>query len=398
MRLLLIVIFPIFVAFAALGVPVEDPLNQPCWQHFYNNEYSDALVCFEKDVRAHPEDPDGYNHVAQAILYREMFRNGALESQLVTGSNPFLRRIKMNVSPDVRTRFNEALKTALDLAGRRVEHDPKDVRALYALSVAHGLRANYLFLVEKAWTDALRDATASRKYSNRILAIDPNFTDAYLVQGLHDYIVGSLPFYMRLFGFLAGFHGDRSEGIRELQNVAEHGTQNKYDARILLAAIYRRERRPKEAIPLLKEAAERFPRNYLLRLEQVQMYSDAGEKAAALRILDECERLRASGSPGFGDLPPEKLKYLRGNLLFWYGDLQPALDEMKQVTARADDLDLNTAVLAWLRLGQIYDLRGDHRNAVEAYRQSIKVAPDSPIADEAKGYIASPYHRKSSNG
>ena len=45
------------------------------------------------------------------------------------------------------------------------------------------------------------------------------------------------------------------------------------------------------------------------------MYSDAGDKASALRILDEVERLRAAGSAGFKDLPPEKIKYLRGNLL-----------------------------------------------------------------------------------
>lgn len=384
-------------ALASSGVKVSDPLNEPGWQHFYNNEFSEAVACFEQDVRNHPEAPDPYNHLAQAILYREMLRNGALESQLVTGNNPFLRRVKMEVPDAVRTSFNNAINKAMDLANRRIQQDPNDIGALYALSVSHGLRANYLFLVEKAWTDALRDATASRKYSNLILAIDPQFIDAYLVQGLHDYIVGSLPFYMRMFGFLAGFHGDRQQGLRELEDVAQRGIQNKYDARILLAAIYRRERRPREAIPLLKDAAERFPRNYILRLEQVQMYSDAGDKASALRILDDVERLRASGSAPYKDILPEKIHYLRGNLLFWYDDLDLALTEMKQVTARSDELDLNTALLAWLRLGQLYDLHGDHTHAAEAYQKAIQIAPDSAVAAEAKRYTSSPYRRKSSN-
>ena len=383
-----------FAAFGSSQVNVSDPLNNPGWQHFYNNEFSEALASFEEEVRAHPNDPDPYNHVAQAILYREMLRNGALESQLVTGTNPFLRRVKMAVPPEVRASFNAALNKSMDLANRRIAQNPNDIRALYALSVSHGLRANYLFLVEKAWTDALRDATASRKYSNRILAVDPQFIDAYLVQGLHDYIVGSLPFYMRMLGFVAGFHGNVAQGLRELENVAQNGVLNKYDARILLAAIYRREHRPREALALLKDAAERFPRNYLLRLEQVQMYSDAGDKASALRVLDQVDQLRARGSAGFKDLPVEKIEYLRGNLLFWFGDFGPALDEMKQVVVRSDELDLNTALLAWLRVGQLYDLRGDHTSAVEAYRKTIEMAPDSPVGDEAKHYISSPYHRR----
>jgi tetratricopeptide (TPR) repeat protein len=394
MRCLLVSLALSFAALASPEAKLSDPLNDPGWQHFYNNEFSEALASFEEEARTHPDDPDAYNHVAQAILYREMLRNGALESQLVTGTNPFLRRVKMAVPPEVRSSFNAAIDKSIELANGRIRHDPKDVRALYALSVSHGLRANYLFLVEKAWTDALRDATASRKYSNRILAVDPQFVDAYLVQGLHDYIVGSLPFYMRMLGFLSGFHGDAAQGLRELENVAQNGVLNKYDARILLAAIYRRERRPREALALLKDAAERFPRNYLLRLEQVQMYSDAGDKASALRILDEVERLRAAGSAGFKDLPPEKIKYLRGNLFFWYGDLEPALEELKQVAARSDQLDLNTALLAWLRVGQLYDLRGDHAQALEAYRKTMKIAPESPVAEEAKHYISSPYHRK----
>lgn len=383
---------------AASTMKLRDPLKDPGWQHFYNNEYDQALAAFEQEAREHPEDPEAYNHIAQAVLYREMFRSGALESQLVTGNNPFLRRAKMGVSPDVRKQFQDALDKAIDLGNAELKEDANSIPALYALSVAHGLRANYAFLVEKAWSQALHEATTSRKYSDRILAVDPKFVDAYLIQGLHDYVVGSLPFYVRMFGFLAGFHGDRELGIRELQDVAQHGVLNKYDAQILLAAIYRREHKPEQAIPLLKECAARFPRNYLLRLEEVQMYSDAGNKAAALQVLDDVSRLQAEHAPGYRNLPVEKIAYLRGNLLFWYGDFDPALADMKRATSNASRLDLGTAVLAWLRLGQLYDLQGEHVQAVEAYKETMRTAPESPAAKEAKGYISAPYQRKRPNG
>ena len=335
-----------------------------------------------------------FNHVAQGILYREMLRSGALESQLVSGNNPFLRRPKMEISAQDKQRFGYCVNQAIALSEAKLSRDENDTAALAALSVAHGLRSNYLFLVEKSWMDSLREATAARKANERIRELDPHDVDARLVFGLNEYVVGSLPFYMRALGFLGGFHGDRADGIKQLELVATQGVRNRYDAQVLLAVIYRRERDPRKAIPLLKELANRFPRNHLFRLEQVQMYSDAGDKQSALAVLNEIENLRQAGAPGYAHLNPEKILYFRANLLFWYNDLPGALADLRQVTQKAGELDLNTAVLAWLRLGQVQDLQGHHRDAVQAYREAINAAPKSEAAAEAKGYLESPYHRK----
>lgn len=383
--------------FAADSVKVEDPLQSPGWRYFYNNQYDSAIAYFNKEVKEQPNNAAAYNHLAQSILYRELFRNGALESQLVTGNNPFLRRPKVNISDENREKFESTIEKAESLAQGQLEKEKDDSQALYDLSVTYGLRANFNFLVDKAWKEALHNATESRTYSNKVLDVQPGLTDAYLIQGLHDYVVGSLPFYLRMVGFLAGFHGDREKGLQELQNVAENGVLNKYDARILLAVIYRREHRPQDAIPLLQHLAQTFPHNDLLQLEQVQMYSDAGNKEAALAVLAKVERLKTEQVDGYRQIPIEKIRYLRGNLLFWYGDIGPALEEIKSVTSKTTNLDLNTEVLAWLRLGQLYDLEGQHGNAVFAYKRTMKAAPSSPAASEAKSYITSPYKRKSSN-
>ena len=335
-----------------------------------------------------------YNHVAQGILYREMLRSGALESQLVSGNNPFLRRPKMEISQNDKQRFQYCIDQAIKISEAELSRNPNDLDALWGVSVAHGLRSNYLFLVEKSWMDSLHEATAARKANARIRELDPKDVDARLVFGLNEYVVGSLPFYMRALGFLGGFHGDKADGIRQLEMVAAQGTRNRYDAQVLLAAIYRRERDPRKALPLLNELANRFPRNHLFRLEQVQMYSDTGDKQNALRVLAEVENLRASGAPGYASLNPGKILYFRGNLLFWYNDLPGALADLKEVTRQASELDLNTAVLAWLRLGQIEDLQGDHDAAIAAYREAIKAAPKSEAAEEAKGYTNNPYRRK----
>jgi tetratricopeptide (TPR) repeat protein len=391
--LLVLLVVPQIRAFSN-GMTLATFTADPGFSHFYNNEFDEALAVFEGRLKSHPNDAEMYNHVAQVILYREMLRDGALESQLVSGNNPFLRRAKMDITRADKQRFNECLTKSTKLSEAELRISPRDTNALAALAVAHGLRANYLFLVEKAWIESLREATAARKADEKILEIDPQDADANLILGLNEYVVGSLPFYMRALGFLGGFHGDRKDGITKLEFVAKNGIRNHYDAEVLLAVIYRRERDSQQAIPLLKDLAATFPRNYLFRFEQVQMYSDFGDKQSALRTLTEIEGLRSSDAPGYGDLKAEKIKYLKGNLLFWYGDLNPALADLKQATQRAEELDLNTAVLAWLRLGQVYDLQGNHLEAIGAYRETMKTAPKSEAASEAKGYISSPYHRK----
>jgi len=371
----------------------QAPLAEPGFVHFYNLEFEEALAAFQAETTQLPDSADAYNHIAQTVLYREMFRSGALESQLVTGTNPFLRRAKMNPSAADDKRFDDAIARAMELAGTRLRANPNDAAALYAMGVSYGLRSNYKFLVHKAWVDALHDATSARKAHHRATEVDPDFNDARLVQGLYDYIVGSLPFHWRTLGLLAGFRGNRERGIEGLKLVAEKGRANRVDAAILLCAIYRRERRAQDAVPYLNELIEWFPRNFLFRLELVQMYGDLGDKAKALEGISQLDQLKRSRAAGFDQLPEVKIRYTRGNVLFWYNDLDLALEDMKAVTVRAETLDLNTGVYAWLRLGQIYDLKGQHAQALAAYRETMRYAPGSEAAREARDYTASPYRR-----
>jgi tetratricopeptide (TPR) repeat protein len=381
------------MSWAQIPAQPSDPLAEPGFQHFYNLEYPEALAAFRAEVVRNPNSPDAYNHVAQTVLYREMFRSGALESELVTGSNPFLRRAGLNPSQADEQEFQDSINRAMMLAEVRLRTNPNDIAALYAQGVSYGLRGNYKFLVRKAYSDALRDAAAARKAHFRVTEIDPRFDDARLVQGAYDYVIGSLPPAWRLFGFFAGFRGDRERGVNSLKLVAKRGRLNRIDAEILLCAIYRRERRAQEAVPLLSDLIARFPQNFLLRLELVQMYGDLGEKQKALAVIGDIDRLKRGKTPGYERLPEEKLRYTRGNLLFWYDDLDLALEDLKAVTANSAAVDLNTNLYAWLRTGQIYDLQKKREEAKRAYMETVAISPGSDVASLAKNYLSSRYKR-----
>ena len=371
----------------------QDPLATPGFEHFYNLEYPEALAAFRAEAVQNPSSPDIHNHIAQTILYREMLRSGALESELVTGSNPFLRRAGLSPSKADEQEFQDSINRALALAEARLKINPSDTQALYAQGVSYGLQANYRFLVQKAYVDALRDATASRKAHVRVTEIDPNFSDALLVQGVYDYVLGNLPRTWKMLGFFAGFRGDRERGLEAVRQVADKGRLNRIDAEVLLCAVYRRERRPKQAVPLLTDLIQRFPRNYLLRLELVQMYGEAGEKEKALAVIRDVEQLKSNHAPGYDRLADEKLRYTRGNLLFWYNDLDLALEDLTAVTVNPSAVDLNTSLYSWLRIGQIHDLNKNREEAKKAYLQTVAMAPKSDASMAAQNYLLSHYKR-----
>jgi len=371
-----------------------DPVLAKGFDHFYNVEYEEALTSFRDAVRSSPEDAARRTALAQGILYYAMYRAGALESEFVTGNNPFLRRPKMEPTPAEQKEFDDAITKAIEISQTRLNRDKNDIEALYNMGVALGLRGNYNFLVRKAWMDALKDATAGRKLHNRLSEIKPDFIDARLLQGAHDYIVGSLPWHIKMLGFLAGIRGDKDSGIRTLKLVAEKGIRNKVDAEILLAVIYRREKRPREAIPLINNMLGRYPRNFLLLFELAQMHGDLGEYDAAIAAIDRVEKLKRSGAPGYRSMPMEKVYYARGNLQFWFNKLEPAIANLKLVTAKAADLDPTTGVYSWLRLGQSLDLAGKRSEALQAYRQAISYAPESDAAKESRRYLSSAYRRE----
>lgn len=383
------------LALAALAAPLlgADPLVNQAYDHFYNLEFDEAIALFQRDLALHPDSAELHNHLAQSIVFREMYRDGALESELVSGNNSFLRRPRLNPTPENEKWFLDEVSAAVRLSQARLAANPNDTAALYAEGIAYGLRSDYYWVVRKAWRDSLKDATAARRLHNRVSELEPGNVDARLVQGLDDYIVGSLPLTFRMLGFLVGIRGDKEKGLRTVEDVMRRGTDNRIDSQVMLCALYRRENQPRKAVPLVQDLIQRYPRNYLLRLELAEMFSMAGDGAAGLDAMREVAALKGRNAPGYDRLSWERIYYQEGTIQFWYRDLGAALENLKKAAAAAEQLDLNTGALVWLRMGQIYDLTSRRALALDAYKRSIAFAPEAEAAQESRKYLGTPYHR-----
>jgi hypothetical protein len=58
----------------------NDGLNVEAFEHFYNLDYDRSVQEFQQVLQRHPDDPSAVNHVITAVLMRELYRMGALNS------------------------------------------------------------------------------------------------------------------------------------------------------------------------------------------------------------------------------------------------------------------------------------------------------------------------------
>jgi hypothetical protein len=107
----------------------------------------------------------------------------------------------------------------------------------------------------------------TNRYAQKLLALNPPDYDAYMNVGSLEYVVGSLPFYVRWFVRFDKIEGSKRKGIEHVKLVAQHGTYYAPFARILLAVASLREGKLADARQIGAQLVPDFPENQLLKRE-----------------------------------------------------------------------------------------------------------------------------------
>jgi len=362
----------------------------PGFDHFYNLEYDAALVDFEAQVRAQPTAA-AWNHVAQTYLYREMYRVGALASQLYGHGDPFLEEPLRPVNRGAIQQFLAANQRALDLAMAQIAAQPGAPAAHYDAAVALAMRGTYEFVLKKTYLAALGSALKARKEAERALQLDPNLIDPRLILGVHNYIAGSLPFTVRVMAAVTGLAGNKQHGLQQIRQVAASGQAARTDARIMLAVIYRREGWNRDVLPILRQLAQEYPRNVLFPVEEAEAAEAAGLHAQALQGYEALLARAAAHAPGSTFIPLDKVWYDLGNIHRLFSRFDDALSAYAQVE-HAPHAQPRYVAAAALAAGQVDDQLSRRGPAVQQYQRAIAAAPQSPAAKAARRFLAQPFH------
>lgn len=364
-----------------------DPLNASAFDRFYNMDYDRSVQEFQKILDRHPDDPFAVNHLLTAVMFRELYRMGALDTGDYANDS-FIGTAHHPAEPKSEEQIKGLVDRAEKLEEQQLKRNPNDVDAIYARGITRAQFSTYTALVERAWFSALRNAVGARHDHERVLELSPQYTDAKLVVGAHNYVMGSLPWGVKVAVSMVGLSGSKEKGIEFLYEVARSNVENSVDAKITLLLFLRREHRYSEALVLLRGMMQQYPQNVLMALEEgalLRSLHQNQEAAAAYRKV--WDGGRAGNYPG---LHYERAAQYLGDLLRSQKDYAGAAAAYDLV-AQASEPDPETLQKANLGAGEMYDLQQKRELATRKYQAVIATNSSTPPAEIARRRLKEPY-------
>ena len=263
----------------ARALAAETPNLDTAVNHLYNFNFRATHEVLDRLVAANPQSPLPYAFRAATYLFSELDRMGTLEGEFLSGDDWAHDKKKKIPDPAVRAKMLKALQDTESRGVAALQANPNDKDALFALTIAQGVTADYMALVDKHQFGSLAPSKRSNDYAQQLLKLDPKFYDAYLTAGFSDYVVGSLPFFVRWFVHMDNVSGNKEKGKQNLEIASREGHYFKAFAKILLSICAMREKRPRDAQKLLAELSREYPENALYRKELTKLNSKFGTAA-----------------------------------------------------------------------------------------------------------------------
>ena len=366
----------------------DDVNTRKGFDNFYNLEYDKSIREFEAALQVHPDDPFAVNHLLTAVIFKELYRIGTLDTEAYATDNFLDKKYLQPLDPKVHDRVNQLSANSIQLSGVYLAKNPNDVNALYARGVARGLRSTYMGMAEHAWFGALRSALGARHDHERVLELDPNYVDAKNLLGIHLYVIGSLSWPAKVAASMVGISGNKQKGLDYLREVAGHGTPEvAWDAKIALALFLRREQQYDEALQLVGGMYQAFPRNFLIATEYAHLLNAAGHGPQAVasykKIVAGCR------GNAFAVCRMEIPAYGLGEAMSGQRDFQGAAEAYELAASTAVDPDFRQK--ATLKAGEMYDAMKKRDAALDKYRAVIAANSGSESAELARHYIKQAY-------
>lgn len=258
------------LSLAAMAAPAavsEPTLLDQGYRQMYNLEFDQAHRTFAEWERLHPQDPLGPASDAAAYLFSEFDRLHILQSEFFVHDAHFYTDKKVTPDPVLKQKFDAALRQALALAGPA----PQGTNAQFAAVLCHGLRSDYIALIEKRYLAAFQEMNSARKLAQELVSEHPEYADAWLAIGVENYMLSLKPAPIRWLLRLNGGQTDRTVGLEKLRLTAENGHYLAPFARLLLAVAALRDKQRDRARDLLAGLAHEFPHNPLYAQELARL-------------------------------------------------------------------------------------------------------------------------------
>ena len=334
----------------------------------YNMEFDEALRAAQHLIDLAPTHPAGYFY--RAATYWQW--------RLMTPD--------LHQKATLLTQFQQATQRARELAEQLPAAQAAE--AAFYLGAVYGMQARMHF-VEQQYIRALLTAKKGNTYLQQCVARVPDWYDAYAGLGTYQYVLSRVPGVWRnLVQQLIGIAGDREKGLQTLEQARTAGRLSVPEAGSLLAKIYvlPGEEQYVKAYVLLEQLVQRYPNNSDYRYRLALVCAQLGLWERARQVSQSLIADIAQGKP----YPPQAwlplFHYRLAETYVFQQQPQAAAALLRTLQTQT----LSPALRAWveLRLGNVYDLRGE-RQAAQAWYQGVH--GDEQAEARARAYMTTPF-------
>jgi len=237
------------------------PTVDAAFTRIYSFDFATGREIARQYAATYDADPLGHAVVAAADLFAELERLKLLTQEPGGGKS------QGRPDPAAWIRIQAASRLASQRAQALLVKNNDDPKALMALMLVHGIERDYLALVEKSYRQSWVSAKLSQQYALRLTRTHPDLQDAWFTIGFSDYLVSSVPFFLKPFMRMEAAEGNRAQAIENLRKAALGGRYLKGFAQLILAQIYRKDKRQAESDQMLRRLAADYPDNPIVGRE-----------------------------------------------------------------------------------------------------------------------------------
>lgn len=355
------------------------------FDHLYNLEHRQARLAFDNLRRSFPQHPGPPLYLASTVWLEELFNRQDLDLDKFTAPGHFAEETDRKMPEEDVALFHELLAESEAFCRQILETQPDDVEARYFLGAVRGVQAAYSMTIDRSMKKAFGLGKEAYRLHLEILEEQPSFHDAYMTTGMYEYIVGSLPWYIKWLAKIIGYRGTKERGFEYLSLAAENGTFVADDSRVLQMVLLVREKMYDRALNNARVLCRKYPRNYLLLLNQAQILEKSGRMPEAFATYFRIEELAARSEPNFQKLELQGYRRQLGARLREHGRLR----ESDAVLSRA--LDGDPSAETYLERGKTRDLLELRDLAVEDYASAARLAESAALRVQAQKRLEKPY-------
>jgi tetratricopeptide (TPR) repeat protein len=363
-------IYILIFAFAS-GSPAQDLRDprfveraQAGFADIFNMDYEKARQEFAALAKEYPQHPAPPLYLASIYWLEEMLRRQDLSLNRFIVPTYFSGKTDFDMPSKERAAFFNNLQKCQELAKAILQINRRDMDARYFFATAHGLRSSFAITIDHSLREAFTNGNKAYSLSRQLIEENPNYYDAYLTVGIYEYIVGSIPWYLKWMVFMIGVRGNKDDGMEHLKLASEKGLYIKNEAQLVSMVLDVREHRYAEALELARSLNSRHPRSFLFPLNVAQILQLSGQKEQALALFLQVEKRTEAKDPNFDKLSLPIYRFNLGVDLMNMGRLDAAEERFRKVFS--DPLSpLREAALSHLRLARILDWKGRQNEAIK---------------------------------